>query len=351
MNKDNLYYEYIMGDSDKSIKYLFHKEWIAFLDSIHLPYSKALQLRIGSHLRPLLVYWGYFLGSDIEKIQNLNQITDLALCVEMIHKISIIVDDLIDQDIRRHNASTFHIQYSKEETIIFAVYMIGTAFEKLNCTAEKFPQLSEYFMKLYSQTLRIMAEGCLEELRLDTKSRFDLTKIHSVISMETSTLIKNSLLFGYTSSKYYSNTGILIIEDIGDKVGYLFQVMNDMEPFTSANNLTAHKGSLNLDFERSRKNMVLPYIYGSCSIKEKERLLSPSDFHTAYILELYSKYKIEKIMMDDLVRIENQIAKRFIDLEKQLTNQNCLNDFICFYNNIIKIGKARLHQNSQEPID
>ena len=151
--------------------------------------------------------------------------------------------------------------------------------------------------------------------------------------------------------KDYQKEENLIIEDIGDKVGYLFQVMNDMEPFTSANNLTAHKGSLNLDFERSRKNMVLPYIYGSCSIKEKERLLSPSDFHTAYILELYSKYKIEKIMMDDLVRIENQIAKRFIDLEKQLTNQNCLNDFICFYNNIIKIGKARLHQNSQEPID
>ena len=52
----------------------------------------------------------------------------------MIHKISIIVDDLIDQDIRRHNASTFHIQYSKEETIIFAVYMIGTAFENIEIT-------------------------------------------------------------------------------------------------------------------------------------------------------------------------------------------------------------------------
>lgn len=55
-----------MGDSDQSCKQYFHNKWIAFLDSITMPYKNALQLRIGSHLRPLLVYWGKALGSANE---------------------------------------------------------------------------------------------------------------------------------------------------------------------------------------------------------------------------------------------------------------------------------------------
>lgn len=351
VNKELLYYKYIMGESDSSIQNVFHKKWITFLDSINMPYSKALQLRIGSHLRPLLVYWGYFLGKKEDDEQELNQITELALCVEIIHKVSIIVDDLIDKDIRRHNASTFHIQYSAEETIIFAVYMIGIAFEKLNMIAQKYPKASGFSAKMYAQTLRIMSEGCLQELLLNSKSRYDLTKIHNIISMETSTLIKNSLLSGFTFVIPQNNTSVQLIKQIGDKVGYLFQVMNDMEPFTSASRLTIHKGTLNLDFERSRKNMVLPYIYGSCSVQEKERLVSLSENNTEYMLELYFKYKIEQLMLNDITRIENQIDNIFVTLEQQPINIYCLKDFIRFYKKIMEIGKSRLHQASHEPID
>ena len=70
-----------------------------------------------------------------------------------------------------------------------------------------------------------------------------------------------------------SSEVIQIIEEMGDRIGYLFQVMNDLEPFCSATNLVHHKGSLNMDFEHFRKNIVLPYIYASCSIREKKHLL------------------------------------------------------------------------------
>lgn len=351
MDEHTSYYDYIMGESDNSIKYKFHKKWISFLDSNNVSYSKALQLRIGSHLRPLLVYWGYLLGADAEKKHSLDQITELALCIEILHKVSIIIDDLIDKDICRHNKSAFHIQYSPEETIIFAVYMIGIAFEKLNIAIAKYPNLQNSFIKVYSQTLHIMANGCLQELTLNSKSRYNLDKISDIISMETSTLIKNSISLGYFATTPTNKTSILLIESIGDKVGYLFQVMNDMEPFSSNDNLTIHKGSLNLDFERSRKNIVLPYIYGSCSVREKEQLIALDNQNTDYMLELYSKYNIEQLIQNELKHIEQQIENNFFQLRQQPININCLNDFIHFYKEILEIGQSRLHRINRKPID
>ncbi len=350
MHKNTSFYEYIMDDSDSSVKNVFHKKWITFLDSLNIPYSNALQLKIGSHLRPLLVYWGFFLGSKEKNLHIPKRITEIALCVEILHKVSIIVDDLIDKDIQRHNASTFHIQYSPEETIIFAVYMIGIAFEKLNAAVVNTPSLQNSFTKMYSKTLHIMAKGCLHELLLDSQSRYDLNSISKIISMETSTLIKNSMSLGYASTMPTNSTVIQLIENIGDKIGYLFQVMNDMEPFTSEYCLRVHKGTLNLDFERSRKNIVLPYIYGSCSVQEKEKLVNLSEEQTSYMLELYSKYKIEKLIQNDLSNIEKQIEKIFSQLEQQPINMSCLKDFICFYREIMEIGKSRLHSVSQKPI-
>lgn len=345
------YYDYIMGDTDTSVKNTFHKEWLAFLDSLDVPYSNALQLRIGSHLRPLLVYWGYMLGKGQETVQNLKQVTELALCVEILHKVSIIVDDLIDKDIRRHNATTFHIQFSSDETIIFAVYMLGIAFEKLNAAAPETLNLQKDFIKLYAETLHTMAKGCLQELTLSAEKRYHYEKIVDIISQETSTLIKNSMVMGYASTLPTDNTTIDLITDIGDKVGYLFQVMNDLEPFASDSSLAVHKGTLNLDFDRSRKNIVLPYIYGACNVQEKEKLISLSGQNTEYVLKLYAKYHIEELIKNDLSAVEHQIENCFTLLSRQQINQECLKDFIRFYKDIIKIGKSRLRQVSQEPID
>lgn len=351
MNRDISYYEYIMGESEDSIKYVFHDKWIKFLDSLDVPYKGALQLRIGSHLRPLLVYWGYFLGKKGGNPLELDQVTEIALCVEILHKVSIIVDDLIDKDVSRHNASTFHIQYTPEETIIFAVYMIGIAFEKLNSTVAKMPDIHNNFIKIYSQTLHIMAKGCLQELMLDSNSKYDLHGISEIISMETSTLIRNSISLGYFATMPKDNDAIHLVNAIGEKVGYLFQVLNDMEPFASESNIIIHKGSLNIDFNRSRKNIVLPYIYGCCSVREKKKLMTPAGENTNYILELYSKYQVEQLIQNDLCNIEMQIEKCFCDLQHQSVNINCLTDFISFYKKIVEIGKARLIYAGKEPID
>ncbi|MCI9542522.1 MAG: hypothetical protein HFG39_16140 [Lachnospiraceae bacterium] len=348
---ESFYYNKIMGDSDQSCKQYFHNKWIAFLDSIIMPYKNALQLRIGSHLRPLLVYWGKALGSANEDDLLSEDILELAICVETLHKISIIVDDLIDNDTKRHNKLTFHIQYTPEETIIFAVYMMGKAFEKISVLSQKYNRLANPLNDIYAKTLQEMASGCLAELTMTPEKLYNYENIVFIIRKETSTLIKNSLLLGYLTNLPQNSEVIQIIEVMGDRIGYLFQTMNDLEPFCSSTNLIHHKGSLNMDFEHSRKNIVLPYIYASCSIREKKHLLKSKKMDTDEILYLFEKYNIKKTIKSDIKDTENEIEKYFNQLCTMDINLSCLNDFQKFYENIINIAKKRLKSKLEEPID
>lgn len=348
---DGFYYNKIMGNSDQSCKQHFHNNWIAFLDSIALPYGNAIQLRIGNHLRPLLVYWGKALGSAKEEDIFDEDILEIAICVETLHKVSIIVDDLIDQDTKRHNRSAFHIQYTPEETIVFAVYMMGKAFEKINLLSQKYNRLVNPLNDIYAKTLQEMAIGCLSELTMTPEKLYNYENIVSIICKETSTLIKNSLLLGFMTNISQSSEVIQIMEMMGDRIGFLFQTMNDLEPFCSATNLIHHKGSLNMDFEHSRKNIVLPYIYASCSIREKRQLLKPDKMNTEKILYLFEKYKVESVIKNDIKDIENEVEEYFKDLYTKNINLSCLKDFQKFYINIISIAKGRLDSTSKEPID
>lgn len=351
MKNENFYYNKIMGDSEQSYKYLFHNKWITFLDNIALPYSNAMQLRIGNHLRPLLVYWGSALDPKNQDFVISEDVTELAICVEILHKVSIIVDDLIDNDVKRHNKTTFHIQYTPQETIIFAVYMLGKAFEKINVLSQKYSNLQNPFNNIYAKTLQEMANGCLLELTLTSEQTYDYEKIVSIICQETSTLIKNSLLLGFMTGMSKEQSVIQMIELIGSKVGYLFQAMNDLEPFCSASNLVYHKGNLNMDFEHSRKNIVLPYIYGFCSVHEKKKLLESTEVNKEMVLKLYQKYEIETVIKNDLKDVEYELEKHFNELSKMDINISCLSDFHQFYCSIINMAKERLNSISTEPID
>lgn len=347
----DIYYKKIMGNTDQSCKHIFHNKWIDFLDSIALPYANATQLRIGNHLRPLLVYWGSALSAEKKEDILDEDITELAICVEILHKISIIVDDLIDYDIKRHNKTTFHIQYTPEETIIFSVYMMGLAFEKINVLSQKYNRPKNSFNNVYAKTLQEMSKGCLLELTLTSEQRCNYENIVSIICKETSTLIKNSLLLGFMTKVSYNQQTIRIVELIGNKVGYLFQTMNDLEPFCSAGNLFRHKGTINMDLEHSRKNIVLPYIYGSCSVREKKQLLKSDNINVEKVMHLYEKYKIEKLIKSDLKDIENEIEIHFNELSNMQINLDSLKDFKKFYNEIINIAKERLNSVSEESID
>lgn len=342
-----------MSNSEESMNTIFHKKWISFLDELEVPYGKAIQLRIGNHLRPLLVYWGNAFAANSVNDICVNAATEIALCVEIIHKTSIIIDDLIDADEKRHNKAAFHKQYSSEETIIFAIYFLGKAFCKLNELSVHYPTLKNLSSDIFSKTLCIMANGCLQELTLTVDSRYDIQTISNIISMETSALIKNSALLGFLISRTPTKEQMILLNDIGDKVGYLFQAMNDLEPFSSYKNISLHKGNFNIDFERSRKNLIVAYIYGMCGTKEKQRLkeIKNSPETISYMIQLYKKYNIFNIVQNDLKEVEGQVETLIDQLAAQQINKQCLDDFHRFFADIMQIANEKLFTYNSTEID
>lgn len=353
-NREKLsYYDFIMGNSEKSMNTFFHEKWTAFLDELEVPYGKAIQLRIGNHLRPLLVYWGNAFAAHSINAICVDAATEMALCIEIMHKTSIIIDDLIDSDEKRHNRTAFHKQYSSEETVIFAIYFLGKAFCKMNELSVHYPTLKNISLDIFSKTLCMMANGCLQELTLTADSRYDIRVISNIISMETSALIKNSALLGFLISRTPTKEQMILLNDIGDKVGFLFQAMNDLEPFSSYKNISLHKGSFNIDFERSRKNLIVAYIYGMCGTKEKQQLKKIKNCPEAisYMIQLYKKYNIFNIVQNDLKEVEGQVEALIDQLATQKINKQCLDDFHRFFADIIQIANEKLFTYNSTEID
>ena len=146
---------------------------------------------------------------------------------------------------------------------------------------------------------------------------------------------------------------MILLNDIGDKVGFLFQAMNDLEPFSSYKNISLHKGSFNIDFERSRKNLIAAYIYGMCGTKEKQQLKETKNASEAisYLIQLYKKYSIFNIVQNDLKKVEGQVEALIDQLAIQQINKQCLDDFRDFFANIMRIATEKLFTYNSTEID
>ena len=126
-----------------------------------------------------------------------------------------------------------------------------------------------------------------------------------------------------------SNPACLSVPDaiinIGHSCGYCFQVLNDMEPFAAPHINKKYKGNVNYDFEKHRKNIVISYLYGCCTQRERKHLATTSDFE--YICKLVKKYDVLAILL-------NELESEIIELMQQ-----CLyfkNSNLQFYNDFKK---------------
>lgn len=335
------YYDLIMEPRECSFSYYFNSHWHNQLDQMIKPYADALQLRIGNQLRPKLTCWGAAFNTRSIAELDLDRIAEISVYIEMLHKASIIVDDLVDDDGARHGEKTFHIEFGRDKTVMFALGLLSKGIAGINEIFRK-SGLHYQSIDLYANTINRMAMGCLQELELDSTTRYDIDKIRRIINLETITLIKNSFLLGYWSNCKTNHEEENIIR-IGENCGYIFQILNDLEPFASAKNNIAYKGSRNIDINRDRKNIVVAYIWGAASIKERQSLSDLSGEQLqALILKLYSKYSVYDSICHEARSLEKQ-TDEIINTMQQLKNKTgCLEDFAKFVHEMIDVCFSRL---------
>lgn len=264
--------------NEENFMHMFNQKFRATLDML---FFQQAQLKLGNRLRPRLVYWGYCATkrSAISE-QEMDRISDLAISIELIHKASIILDDLFDSDDARHGQKAFHIEFGENNTVLFASYMVNHANINLNRLQHYFEDNKEMYIKSEQclfDTVKKLSLGCLQELNIGEK-RYSVEEIRKIINLETSTLLKNSMLFGYYYGCAVNNNYNVQVEKVlsaaGLNCGYVFQTMNDLEPLYQQGANSLHKGQLNIDFVKMRKNIVIAELYERCSDEEKKYIRS-----------------------------------------------------------------------------
>ena len=297
-------------------------------DMLHIVGGEQAQLIIGNRLRPQICLWGYLATIYPNNIQDcdLDYIANVAVSIELLHKASLLLDDWIDGDWKRHGMPAFHTEHTAYYTVLFSLNLIGFSLFRLK---HVFPQSvvppHNFFLCLDTliQTMYFMAKGALEELRLQNDDFYHTTKIREITQLETAEIIGNSMLLGYYAGlKEDPNPKVeAIFKKIGDQCGYLFQALNDLEAFNNPQQLNAHKGTLNLDLFIHRKNLAISTLYEVARPDDREMLKQANETE---LLTLMQKYKIEKAMQNELGVIYSDILSTTSTLETaSLSKQWC----------------------------
>lgn len=334
-------YDYLIQNLNNDYKRLFEEKWKNFISEIGFPYYQNKTLILGNKFRPKLFFWGTtFVKQDID-ILDYSKLINIAICIEAVHKASLLLDDIVDNDTLRYGYDTFHTQFGVNESIAFSHYIIGKSFDLLSRTLLDY-SLDNIVVKkslnLYSETISSMTYGVMKEISGSFES---LKDIQEISRLETSVFLKNCLLLGY----YLGNKINSDIEDLFSKIGYkcgfLYQLLNDLEPFLNSQLNEYHKGTINIDFDKCRKNIIIAliaeilgydtiktiFINKNCSSKIKFILLNNNEINT------FIKSEISKNYYDILLLIS--------ELEKYSKNPIWGKKFQEFFKSTIKWGVKR----------
>lgn len=326
--------------------FYYEKNWAEILADT---YYKCEQLDVGHKFRPRLVYWGFTINGTNDFTDNdFNQISKIAVSIELIHKASLLLDDFIDKDTARHGKPTFHTIYGVDRTVIYSLNILSLSLRILNDTFYEYSSsniLMWKSMTSLTSTLQDMTLGVLKELDLPDNFDQHLNQIKDIMNLETSSLITTSLLAGIYMAGVTDNDILSNVKSIGTKFGFIFQGLNDLEPFCSVHN-AAHKGSINTDFSRNRKNICISILYQLITTKEKYKLDNgTSAQNDTLLLELFRKYSIYSIIMNEIDNVLNSIQadinalKNLSSLQKSIWPEELYN----FVLSTIEVCKNRLN--------
>lgn len=169
----------------------------------------------GRRFRPLLFMLGYKVFGQ-ETDENSLQ---LAVAIEMLHKASLLHDDLVDADDYRRGKPTFHQRYGSEKAIITGDLLVALAGVRFQRFAGA--ELTGRWLELY----RTLCYGELLDV-LSGEAEVDQTFIEAIIYGKTAAfleyILETAAALCRASAEHQRLLGAF-----GREIGYLFQYLND----------------------------------------------------------------------------------------------------------------------------
>lgn len=279
----------------------------------------------GRKYRPSLVLTGKLIGD-----KNYNRTTiQLAIAIELIHKYSLILDDSVDNDPLRRGKETFYQKYGKDNAFAMSSYFMGLIFKKINYIRDIYSTdvRMKSVLMLFEEILSDMSVGFISDL--NKKSR-DIRGVRRISNMQTSTLLRNSLLIGFISSDYYSISECAFLYknlcELGDHIGTVFQAYNDIEVFCGNKFQMANKGKLFSDFFDNRKNILLSKI--------PPRIIMKRD--TNELVDYINRNKLFEEVFNEIFDVLNEMEAILKTLPKDQLGTKFLSAFLASKKQVIR---------------
>lgn len=221
----------------------------------------------------------------IMKQLNNNIDNDKLIFIEYLHASSLIIDDIMDKDIKRRDNDCLHIKYGITLANMTALYLMSLALMKgaKFSTKEDTIMITSTFNKL-----------CIGQFMDVDDKKYDINK-----------LIKYKTAVLFELSYYLSIDNKEVAKDLGLLFGKMFQLSDDFED--------THK-------DKKKNNYVS--IYGCDTAHE-------------YFMELYDKYNeisIKNNLNNDIIsEILNNLKKKTIKNELMSNSNDLMSIFITFF--------------------
>lgn len=231
-----------IGSDSSSFKYLIDRTFAAK----------------GKRIRPMLVY----LSAKIFGKANIH--TDrAALIVEILHNATLIHDDIVDEAELRRNMPTINATQGNKVAVLTGDYLMAKAIGMAAANGE------HAIIDMLMPTVCAMSEGELQQL--DSKDfSTDEARYYEIIFKKTASLIASCLKVGaFTAGASELQTEQIC--KIGEKIGYIFQIKDDMLDY-SANGKTG-KESGN-DIKENKVTMPLICAWNNMTASEQDKFLS-----------------------------------------------------------------------------
>lgn len=195
---------------------------------------KEFVLRGGKRLRPLGTVMAYkALGGRERKIYR------AAISVELLHNSTLIHDDIIDRDVLRRGAPTFHVKYSNKyryfpDSDHFGLSMGilgGDATWNLGLDAilsAGFPtERTVKAVALYQRAYEEILNGVVLETKLAMRRYATLDEYLKMIELKTAALFEKSLLIGGVLAGCYDRR-LQALSKYAIAIGQAFQIWDDV---------------------------------------------------------------------------------------------------------------------------
>lgn len=294
---------------------LFEKSWLKFISDIQSNINvQDSQLFSGNRLRPQLVFWGYYLGCEYDNhIFNVEELIELAIPFEAIHKASIIIDDIIDKDEYRKGKHSFHSQFGIDNSMLYSIMLLINSIKAIEKNEKLFINKENIMISVIST----MCSGALIEINSNNNFQ-SMDDTLAIIKSETVELIKRCFDYGFRLACKKRATANDMIESIGENIGLIFQILNDAEPFFNPQYINMHKGTLNYDINKSgRKNYIVAFLYGLCSTDDLKKF---DDISYDELVELIIKYNLKEVIVKQIADKSDYIYNKIEQLKLKRTD-------------------------------